>query len=103
MRRALLVALVAYAVLDFASPLIPGAVNFDDDQTILAARPVPHRGVEFAPLAAQLVRWIDAVHVDRVETHHRPVSTLAPIGRPPSQLRPSYPPASHSPDATEDH
>jgi hypothetical protein len=95
--------LVAYAALDFANPLIPGAVNFDDDQTILAARPVPHRGVELASLAAQVFRWVEAVGVDRVETHHWFLPRLAPVRRLPPQLRPSYPPASHSPDATEDH
>jgi hypothetical protein len=99
-RQLLLLALIAYAALDFANPLIPGAVNFDHDDTVLAA----HRGaVQVDPVGppADAVRWLTVAR-DRIERAPRPARTV-PVKPPPLAVRPRHALGRHAADTPEAH
>jgi hypothetical protein len=103
MRRALLIAVVAYAWLDFANPLIPGAVNFNDDHTVLAARSVEHSGADLAPVTAHTASRIEMVRSDVVEVSRPVTAPVAPRRRFPPRIGSVRTPVSQSPDASDDH
>ena len=101
MRRAFLIALLLYTSFDFANPLLPGAVNFDDDQTVLATGAGP-RDLGPGPLSAP-ARTLETVRVDGVEPPQSVTAFRVPARRQPSQFRRSYPGPTPSPGSTEDH
>jgi hypothetical protein len=104
MRRAFLVILLCYETLDYANPLLPGAVNFNDDYTVYglsAARDVenprlvgvpvalpqpvfgPNERAAVAPLRSPLASRIERLAV----RHHRS----------------AHPPGADPPSAADDH
>jgi hypothetical protein len=106
MRRRLPVLLLLYVALDFANPLMPGAVRFDAgsievvqaDRTARAARPA-------APSARLIVAFPKCNVVPTGATLDRPVASPPPVSilavrnvrRPPQQRLAAPPPPS------EDH
>lgn len=100
MRRTLLIALIAYTLLDFANPLVPGAVNFNDDETILGARRAESGAPEGMPLAAGAERRAQVPGLDTVQARERP-AVVVPPARPRRSPPPRHATVSRSPDGPD--
>jgi hypothetical protein len=104
LRRIALVLFLVYEIVDFADPLMPGAVNFNDDETVYSARVedgavrivAPPLLVEHAPAAP--------LH-DDAHRSRRVAAVLPP--RPTTATGPShhrtYPPRHTPQDSLDDH
>jgi hypothetical protein len=101
MWRAVCVVFVVYACLDYAGPLVPGAVNFTDDDTVLAGR-LDHRPLSLAPPAPQAPGSAELVAGLRPAIRTTIAAPARPVRHQP-QSRPSAMRRASSPDPSEDH
>jgi hypothetical protein len=102
-RRIALVLLLVYETLDFADPLIPGAVNFNDDQTVYSAMEPRPSSIDVAPLHVEVLP--DAIREAARRSHRRPavVRRQHTSSRSRTVLHRRTPPAVTFSDPSDDH
>jgi hypothetical protein len=80
MRRLLVLALLVYLALDFGDPSMPGALNFDPDQSVEAVSTQPREGAPVSIIAA-LSSPVLVTTTTQVLRQDTPKNRVAPADR----------------------